>query len=142
MLNSFGIEGVYPYQNDDFIEVAEAIAKINKKAKCFHKKNCKKLISSTIVDHINTIGGATEFIDFISEKNFGQIKKYIIENNLQNYFKHKLNLSFESFNVETVDRVVKYFYILVFYELFISKKYDSYFQDEILPDDLLKKLLY
>lgn len=143
MFNSFGIETFYPYKSSEFIDAANATVKINRKSKLFHKKNCQKVLSPDIIKHIRTTGGATEFIDLLTEEKFFQLKEYIRNSDCQKYFSHQISLEFNQFDVETVERLIKYLYILVFVELFITGKYDNEFDSETLPslfsDDLFIK---
>lgn len=58
--NSFNIESMYPFLDTDFVNVAQALGKINMKDKRYHVRVCRDVLSDTILGNISKIGGATE----------------------------------------------------------------------------------
>lgn len=61
LFNSFGIKTRYPYCDERFITIANALAEYNGKDKRCHVANCKKLLPAPVLTNISKIGGATEF---------------------------------------------------------------------------------
>lgn len=140
MFNSFGIETVYPYKDTNFINLAKAMKNINKNSKQFHKENCQNLFPKNVTRMIKNIGGATEFIDLLTKEDFLEIKERIKNCDHTKYFSRTMSFSFEKFDIETVEKLMKFLYILLFVELFITGKYDDAFENETLPDNLFDKL--
>ncbi|MGN0172212.1 MAG: asparagine synthase-related protein [Acutalibacteraceae bacterium] len=60
LANSFGIETRYPYLDDDFVSVANAVRLLSSKDKRCHVANCRECLPKEVIANISKIGGATE----------------------------------------------------------------------------------
>lgn len=127
MLNSFNIEGRYPYKVDKFLSVARALADKNGVNKTYHKINCKKIISEDIIRNVKSKGGATDYIDIVSEEDFYYFNKYAKSNSLyRKITKDNLEIG-NNYDTEGVEILMKYLYLILFERLFVSGVYDSLF---------------
>ena len=62
LFNSFGVETKYPYYDERFVSVANAVAPISGRDKRCHVANCKSCLPPTVLKNsIVKIGGNTEF---------------------------------------------------------------------------------
>lgn len=59
MLNSFGVEGYYPYIDLGLAGLCRALAPINKKGKLYHKALCQKRFPAPVLRRIAKVGGST-----------------------------------------------------------------------------------
>ncbi len=60
LANSFGIETVYPYLDEDFISVCAPLGPISRKDKRVHVANCCRCLPSEIVKNMSKKGGSTD----------------------------------------------------------------------------------
>ena len=60
LANSFDIDTEYPYLNDEFVSVANALRNINQKDKRIHVATCRELLPEKVVKNMSKIGGSTE----------------------------------------------------------------------------------
>ena len=85
LLNSHGIEGRYPFLNEDFISVAKALTLLNGKDKRCHVANCHSLLPGEILANLSKIGGSTDLqslfdcsaeaqsiVDYVQQSDFYQ----------------------------------------------------------------------
>ena len=117
----------------------------------FHKEQCKKIMPANIMQYIQKTGGATDLISLFKNPNeLLKIWRMIDFHKLHTtklkilgavfarvliYVKDKISrphvpypLSIRQFLLESVaDTVLKHAYLTIFCELFISNKYDQYF---------------
>lgn len=59
MLNSFGIEGRYPFVNQKFMGVAAAVQNLNQTEKLYHRQVCHEVLDEKIIKNIIVVGGNT-----------------------------------------------------------------------------------
>ena len=59
MLNSFGVEGCYPYIDLGLAGLCRALAPLNKKGKLYHKALCQKRFPAPVLRRIAKVGGST-----------------------------------------------------------------------------------
>lgn len=59
MLNSFGVEGCYPYIDLGLAGLCRALAPLNKRGKLYHKALCQKRFPAPVLRHIAKVGGST-----------------------------------------------------------------------------------
>ncbi len=60
LANSFDIETRYPYLDDAFVSVANAVRMVSGRDKRCHVANCRECLPEKVVGNISKIGGATE----------------------------------------------------------------------------------
>lgn len=83
MLNSFGIKGIYPYTNREFMNTAVALREKNKTNKEFHKRNCERIFDKEVAGIIHKEGGATSFLSvFENEEAANRLCEYIEDTGL------------------------------------------------------------
>jgi asparagine synthase (glutamine-hydrolysing) len=73
MANSFDIEVRYPYLDDDFISVANALRHRNGTNKQFHRNNCNQILDPGVLKNLSHKGGTTDVISlFDSASDIGR----------------------------------------------------------------------
>lgn len=149
MLNSFGIKGVYPFKNKKVVECSHAVRKKNLNRELF-KNICKEFISNDVLDVIKSVGGTTGIgsifkKDIMKDIRYNNSKSGIVREINKNkeviydggafkyitrkyWHKYKYLKTGDSGYMD--ETPIKYLYIRAFYELFITGKYDAYFDDE------------
>ena len=60
LANSFDIDVRYPYLDDDFISVANALGVQNGTKKKYHKYNCNQILNPDVLSNLSKIGGSTD----------------------------------------------------------------------------------
>jgi len=148
MLNSFGVQGLYPYLNNELKATSRALHGQLVKKKLY-KKEVKKVLGPNIAEVLDKIGGSTD-ISYL----FTDDKKVLIDKVLDSDFiiglieKPLIGTVMKSAgvleaiqNCEYTDKLKREYvngnillllFLYVFNELFITGKYDSEFdQNEI-----------
>ncbi len=82
MLNSFGIEGRYPFKGTAFSEVAMACSKYNGTGKKLYKKMCNRLFPKEITERIKTRGGTTGVRATISDRAYHRLEALMSQSEL------------------------------------------------------------
>ena len=178
MLNSFGIEGRYPFKNKKFVEAAVSVAKLNGTDKRYYKRQCREHIGPDTVSSLQTSPGTTSMKMLVEDESFlelnQQTEKYPIiqdvlnaqifisqnERTAQLRKQQKIQRAVseimtygpinglkkikQSMSSEPLKKSMKLLYLVIFHELFISSKYDSYFSEDGAPiatKDLLQSII-
>lgn len=68
LLNSFGINGHYPYINQRFVATASGIKNLNGTTKAFHQQICRQTLSKDVIKNIHKNGGATSLHALFTSK--------------------------------------------------------------------------
>ncbi len=70
LFNSFGVETKYPYYDERFVSVANALALVSGRDKRCHVANCRACLPPTVLKNsIVKIGGSTEFHSLFADAN-------------------------------------------------------------------------
>jgi len=138
MLNSFGVQGVYPFLNRNTITIARALGRGNRQ-KTFYKEKVLEALGEERSRLIRKEWGDTD-IEYLFEG-----KKDIVSRLLGSAFARDV-LGEESIRdiaaslVENCDLVLRILFVYVFNELFVSGKFDAKF-DQGHIDVKLEELL-
>ena len=129
LMNSFSIEPVYPYVNQNFIDLAKTLKKFNGLNKTFHKAIAKIHLDPQIYSLLKKIGGTSGtnslFKDDDSYQNLHQIIK---TKPIYKYFNNKYLDKEIHFNYQQAERdlVLKLLYLYLFERLFLSNEDNDY----------------
>lgn len=134
MLNSQGVQGLYPFLNTDLEAVARALGRMNKRKK-YYKNEVTKFLGRKKAKHIKKIGGTTD-IELLFKN-----KQKIIETLFYSEFARKLLRADQINDIcsqpqEYLLFVLHFLFIFLFNELFISGKYDLKFDQSSIYDSL------
>jgi asparagine synthetase B (glutamine-hydrolysing) len=145
--NSFGAQSLYPFLNERFLAIAGALQGRNHKKKLYIEKIAGRL-PEAVVKHIYNAGGSTD-----TEYLFRNYTVDVIEALLESGFARKLftpeelkrmlrdrALFFEKGDVR--QEILVLLYVFVFESLFISGRYDEYFDQTEVGDSLLDLLSF
>ena len=129
LMNSFGVQPIYPFVNRKIAALSEALGELNKN-KDFYKEKSKSVLGEEKIALISKIGGATD-IEYLFEGYETIIYKMLD----QELIKHKL---FNGKRVEQIKRdplhyielILRLLYIFVFNKIFITGKFTEYFKDK------------
>ncbi len=142
--NSFSIEVLYPYLNQNIIEIASRLAYLNgNRRKMFHKCLIKLRLKREVATLLGKIAGTTGLGTlFESEAHFLELRKELEKTEYSGYIKDKYKEETTGSPLEQeIDLYLKVLYLLIFEKLIISGKYDRYFGTpglDIRLGDLLK----
>lgn len=134
MLNSVGVQGIYPYLNETTRAMSRALGRLNFRKK-YYKSRVKAELSRAIRDHIQKGDGRTDIEYLITARRPLMIKL------LRTQFIRDI------LTKEQIDQLITHpqhypavmlqlMYIYAFYELFVTGKYDAYFNRPVLKTPL------
>lgn len=75
MLNSFGIEGRYPFANQKFMGIAAAVRNLNQTEKLYHRQVCQEVLDERIIKNIIIVGGNTSLRSLFN--NSAEVEKFL-----------------------------------------------------------------
>ena len=125
ILNSFGIQGLYPFLNEDTRTMGISLARLNHE-KRLYKRQVSRLLGSRIAKNLCKIGGATDVVYLIDSRKelvLEIIKSAFISELVDKSLINRISNRPEQYPAF----VLRLLYIYLFSELFISGKYDSTF---------------
>ena len=134
MLNSFGIEGLYPFLGEHVCILFKTLKAINAKRNLFSARDpygdytsiVKEEVGPVIAAHLEKIGGSTD-IGYAFDTKFNLIKK-IFDSSLIKEILNSKQIKKISRHPERYRLVILHLlYLFLFNELFISSKFDSFF---------------
>lgn len=139
MLNAFSIDVIRPYLYQDFIHLAKGLRNINLENKYYHKDTINQLLKPQVRNLIRRKGGSTYVCALFDENNTLEQLFAFIQNS--KFLKRKLRV-FDNFDSreEKIDYYISLLYIFIFNDLFITGKYDNYFEKKhisILVDGII-----
>lgn len=163
LLNSFGIDGMYPFKNRKFVEVAHALENIQKTHKTYYKEEMKKKLTPEVYEILKTQGGTTTIDaiytadDLLSIKE--KLEKTTFLQTLKQY-KNTMDMPMETRLIYVEDSLkymvnryilrrtveknselpLRHLYLYIFNQLFVSGNYDELFKQDgitIKTSDLL-----
>lgn len=59
LLNSFGVEGMYPYLGLDLLTLCRALTSVNRRGKKYHKRVCQRSFPRPVLRRMSKVGGST-----------------------------------------------------------------------------------
>lgn len=138
MLNSFGLQGVYPYINKNTYQISSSLKKINLD-KAFFKEEVERILGKRKSRYLKKTGGSTDIIYLFEEKK--EEIEMIFKSDLVRSIlkKNEIKSILNSYNEHT-DLILLILNIYLFNCLFISGKYDSDFDNQFFKyklEDLL-----
>ncbi|MBP3890767.1 MAG: hypothetical protein J6D29_01200 [Solobacterium sp.] len=163
LLNSFGVDGMYPFKNRKFVEVAHTLENIQKTHKTYYKEEMKKQLPPEVYEVLKTQGGTTTVGAIYTGDDLLRIKEKLEKTEfLKTLKQHEttMHMPKETYRIYMEDRLkymvnryvlrrtvekdsdapLRQLYLYVFYQLFVSGKYDDLFEQEgitIKTSDLL-----
>lgn len=127
MLNSFGMQGLYPFLNRDTKIMSIALGKLNYK-KGFYKEKVCEAVQPKIVTYLNKEFGTTD-IGYLFSSNQKIIMK-VLESGVIKEILNKSQIDKINVKPEFYSFLLQLLYLHLFYELFISGKHDSRFHND------------
>lgn len=130
MLNSFGIQGIYPFLNRDIRKIARSLGWLNSQ-KRYYKSKVRKLIGTQVGQVIRKADGRTD-IEYLLESRQALVLK-IFKSGLM----RKLLLPSQILMLQTNPQyypslIMQLTQIFIFHELFLSGRYDQFFDSDSL----------
>ena len=125
MLNSFEIQGFYPFLNNETRIISKALGRLNAQ-KALYKKQVKKVVGLPVAKHLIKQYGTTD-IGYLFEKNFDLLIK-VLKSDFINGILSKAQINRIRNKPEFYEFIFQLLYIYLFNELIISGKYDSEFE--------------
>lgn len=162
IMNSFGVKPSYPYSDISVVAMAKYVKEVSRKrGKTFHKDFCKKVFSPEVMKKINSVGGKTELTSLFKDDPYQELKNLkkrekihfglflmlidmyeIVRMCLVNIIKgHRYDITKE-INQRYMNNVIVELYIKTFSEIYLTGKYDKYFNDtsfNITLDEIFDK---
>lgn len=159
MLNSFKIHTTYPFVDKRLMEVAYPLKGLNGKRKWYFKRMCKKNMLKVLSDRMRLfrVGGTTGIDSLMDETQMKQLETFVNASPVIQQI-DQVSIDFKDTELslklmkeqEKMDRMKQFLfrrkpikemeetpliklYLLLFYELFITNKYDEYLTEEGLP---------
>ena len=139
ILNSYGVQGVYPFLNREIAEISNVLGRLNSD-KLFFELELNKIIDKNKMKLISKAGGSTD-IEYLF-KGYETIISKVLEHGFFESVIHKRRMNrIKNAPIRHNESTLRLLYIFLFKKLFISRDFDSKFQDVNL-DITLKDLLY
>ena len=123
MLNSYGIQGIYPYLNKEIIMISWALRKLNKR-KSYYKEEVKKLLGVKKSNFIEKQFGTTD-IEYLLEEKEEMISKLVSSKLIKEIISNEQIFKITKNPAHYYDLILRILFIYLFNELFISGKFDS-----------------
>lgn len=130
MLNSFGIQGIYPFLNRDIKKIAQSLGWLNSN-KRFYKSEVKKLIGADIGSVIRKADGRTD-IEYLLATRQELIRKIFKSKLMQKLLLPSQILMLQTRPQYYSSLTMQLLMIFIFHELFLSGRYDHFFESESL----------
>jgi asparagine synthetase B (glutamine-hydrolysing) len=137
MLNSFGIQGVYPFINSETASMGKALKTLNRK-KQFYIQKVRELLGNDLIRHIGKARGGTDTIFLFNS----EIQKFALSVCKSSFIRSLLP---QAVIQEILHKpcyynvfILKLLYLDLFNKIFISGKFDSQFSNPHLNNSLLE----
>lgn len=130
MLNSFGIQGIYPFLNRDIRKIAKSLGWLNSH-KRFYKSEVRKLIGAQVGQMVRKADGRTD-IEYLLEERLALILKIFKSRLMQKLLLPSEILMLQTHPHHYPSLIMQLTQIFIFHELFISGRYDHFFESESL----------
>ncbi len=128
MLNSFGLQGIYPYINKNTYQISSSLKKVNFD-KTYFKEEVRKTLGEKKSQYLKKTGGSTDII-YLFEGKEEEIKMIFKSDLVRKILgDEEIVIILNSFKEHT-DLILLILNIYLFDSLFISGKYDSVFNNE------------
>jgi hypothetical protein len=138
ILNSYGVQGVYPFLNREIAEISNVLGRLNSD-KLFFELELNKIIDKNKMKLISKAGGSTD-IEYLF-KGYETIISKVLEHGFFESVIDKRRMNrIKNAPIRHNELTLRLLYIFLFKKLFISRDFDSKFQDVNL-DITLKDLL-
>lgn len=138
ILNSYGVQGVYPFLNREIAEISNVLGRLNSD-KLFFELELNKIIDKNKMKLISKAGGSTD-IEYLF-KGYETIISKVLEHGFFESVIDKRRMNrIKNAPIRHNELIIRLLYIFLFKKLFISRDFDSKFQDVNL-DITLKDLL-
>ena len=127
MLNSYNIQGLYPYLNRNTKSICRVLGNANFEKK-FFKKEIQKVVGTEIFSYLRNIGGSTDST-FIFQQ-YPDTVKGLLKTDFIKIYLEKNDIDKISQNyLYYSDLILILLFLYLFNELFISGNFDSKFEE-------------
>jgi hypothetical protein len=132
MLNSFGIQGVFPFVNKTTAHMCKVLGLINRDKKYYKKKVRERLQTTLSPDIMNQIKKSGNVIDIkhFYNANKSSLVKILHTDCIRNVLTKNQHANIVMDPDKYFSLIFQLAYIYLFNELFITGKYDSQFKDD------------
>ncbi len=136
MLNSFGVQGVYPFLNNKTVAMSKSLGKRLNYKKRFYKEQVKKTLGKEKAALLTKIGGSTDIEYLVSSDKIRLVPKLLNSEFIRQFVKPSQASQLIKHPVKYVDIVFQLLYLYLFDKLFISGEYDIYFDEPAMNINL------
>ena len=127
MLNSFDIQGIYPFLNNDTIAMSDALGKANSR-KAFYKTEVSRVLGEEKMNLISKMGGHTD-IEYLFEGRDGLVEK-LLGSDLVRKILGKNQIANAKNDPEAYrNLILRMLFLYLFNELFVSGRFDAKFDE-------------
>jgi len=126
MLNSFGVQGLYPFLNEETDRLSQSLGELNV-LKCFYKQEVMKTVGRQIAEQLEKQGGSTD-IEYLFEARKNLVARIVNSESLNSVLR---DVHAEPIGDRTAALVaLRLVYIYLFKKLFVDGEYDETFESE------------
>lgn len=140
ILNSFDVQGFYPFLNREVADISGILGRLNKQ-KLFFKQELRKIFGNSIMELLNKAGGTTDIV-YLFDGYEEVITHVLNQNEIKSVVSRRRRNMIKKDPMANADKIIRLLYIYLFIELFLSGEYDAKFKDvnlDISLKDILKR---
>jgi len=130
MLNSFCIEGVYPFLDKELKTLSEALGRLNSH-KRFYKSAVTRVLGPAKAEHLVKIGGGTD-VEYLVRDKLPWLQRFLDSDFVATLLTVRQIRDVKSRPEEYSEFVIQLLYLYLFSQLFVSGRFDSRFSEPCL----------